>query len=179
MSAQGRDDAEREEKSSLAAQSKQIGDGIRAPVAGARLDPRSRGSRAHRAQRAHHRGQWATAGAAGGCGDFGSPPGSTNLLITLTKSRAQGPASRAAPSSCFGEGGPQLLCEDTAEPPLAFGGGGTHTRAPRATLARPPRAHTGGLWVPMPLDGASGPASPKRCRSGEAGVGPRKLQDHR
>lgn len=66
---QGRDDAGREEKSSLAAQSKQIGDGIRAAVAGARLDPRSRGSRAHRAQRI--------------AGDSGRPRAPPGVLGTL------------------------------------------------------------------------------------------------
>lgn len=67
----GRDDAGREEKSSLAAKSKQIGDGIRAAIAGVRLDPPgSRGSGAHRAQR---RGQ---------PGRPRAPPGAADTLVS-------------------------------------------------------------------------------------------------
>lgn len=124
----------------------------------------------------HRRGQRATANAAGGCGDLGSPPRSTTLQITLTlwdKEQSPGTGLARCTFLLLGEGGPQLVGEDTAEPPFSL-------RRRRHSHSLALREHTrADLRFPMPLDGASGPASRKRCRSGEAGVGPRKLPDHR
>lgn len=155
MSAQGRDDAGRGEKSSLAAHSKQIEDGLRAPVPGARLGSSQSGEpSAPRAQRAHRRGQRGTAGAARGCGDFGSLPRSTNLLITLTKEQSPGTGLACCTflllrRVCVG-GNPSLYVKTLPNPPLAFGGGGTpartqgHTRSPSSSTHR----RTSGPYAP-------------------------------
>lgn len=99
------------------------GDGIRAAIAGWSPPGSSSQQSGERSARgASPRTAGATAGAAGGCGDFGfsppAPPGSTNLLITLTlwdkEQRPETGLARLHLPLASGRGPPpppQLVCE--------------------------------------------------------------------